>query len=127
MKNDFILTGLTSMSAALMLTWIVEGIITLIYAKQKKYLLFSIWVNAITNPLLNALGIFVFYRLWGQTAWMIYVAVGEIIVLFTEAKLYDAFDRLSGDVLKSKMWYFMLSAITNILSFAAGIVLYKLV
>ncbi len=115
------------MSLALMLTWVVEGITALIYAKEKKYLLFSIWVNAITNPLLNALGLFVVFNFWGQTAWIIYVAIGEIIVLFAEAKLYDAFDRLSGGVLKSKLWYFKLSAIANILSFSAGLLLDKLI
>ncbi|MBR6401319.1 MAG: hypothetical protein IKS17_08910 [Firmicutes bacterium] len=123
MARTELLAGLTAMSAALLLTWAVEGIVTLLLTKNKKYLMFNVWVNALTNPILNALGIFVAYRFGGHTAWVIYVAVGEVIVLFAEAWLYDAFDRLSGDTLKSRLWYFKLSAVTNALSFAAGVVM----
>ena len=125
MTKTEILNGISSMSAALLLTWLVEGIITLLMTRSKKYFMFNVWVNMLTNPVLNFLGIFVAYRLGGQTAWVIFVAIGEVIVLFAEAWLYDALDRFTDDTLKSKLWYLRLSAVTNALSFAAGMVMNK--
>ena len=107
-----------SLLSALVLTIIIEGAVVLLITKDTKILRYSIYCNLMTNPLLNLIGIL--FSALSHTAFIIWVAVGEIAVLISEAALY----RLFGNVPKKKA--FIISLAANLCSFLAGILLDRL-
>ena len=113
MKTEIILAGL---SYAFLLTVAVEGAVTLIFTRQKVFLLYNLCCNALTNPLLNVVGLALAYKMQGFDAKLYYTA-GELLVLFAEAALYAFFDNKRH----SKKYYFCLSLLTNAASLAAGV------
>lgn len=108
---------LFAMAEALLITWMVEGIITAVLTRKARFVLFNFWCNAITNPPLNAMGIFVF----ADRYFLLWAIVGEILVLLTETALYSLFDKKRQSLKR----YFLLSLITNAASVLAGVVLFR--
>jgi len=108
---------LTTLSAALILTVVIEGAVTLILTRSKRFLLFNYWCNCLTNPLLN-LALWFIRRETGDSAYWA-VAIGEIMVLLSEYLLYYIID---GKKLPRRK-YFRLSLITNGASFGIGEIL----
>lgn len=108
-----------TLSSALVLTVVIEGTITLCITRKARYLLFNLWCNALTNPLLNLMlfGI----RCLTDTAWIYWccVLLGEIAVLFAEFAVY----RLADTKKQNTGWYFRLSLVTNAVSFSLGEIL----
>ena len=116
--NDLpLLRILNGMAYALVLTCLIEGCVTLLMKKSAEFLLFNFWCNVITNPLLNAVCIGIFYMTGSAAAYRTAVGAGEIAVLFSEALLYKAFDKGRHGFKE----YFVLSLVTNLISFLSGI------
>ncbi|MBQ6553903.1 MAG: hypothetical protein IJR45_06615 [Firmicutes bacterium] len=113
MRTDVILTGL---SYAFLLTCITEAAVTLIITRKKRFVLYNFCCNALTNPLLNILGIMLMYKM-PHFNMIIYYTAGEFAVLLAETALYAFFDK-NGH---SKKYYFFLSLVTNAVSLAAGL------
>lgn len=72
----------------LILTIIIEGIVMLIMTRSKKWVYYNLLCNMLTNPLLN-LSLFAMSLTLGKNAYYITLVIGEIIVLFGEAWLYN--------------------------------------
>ena len=105
---------LSGLSFALVLTVLTEAVVTLIVTRKRRYVLFNYWCNVLTNPALNLI-LFGVRRITGDAAdWA--VAILEIAVLFAECALYNRFDGHR----RSIRWYFLLSLLTNAVSFGTG-------
>lgn len=111
---------LTNLSAALLLTIAAETPVTAVYARKGRYLLFNFWCNVLTNPLLN-LALFFIRRETGDSAYRA-VAIGELLVLYAEYRLYRLFDENR----RSKRWYFGLSLTTNAFSYTFGVIFFAI-
>ncbi|MBO5561369.1 MAG: hypothetical protein J6A07_06915 [Firmicutes bacterium] len=105
---------------ALALTWLTEGIVTLLLTRRKSFVLYNFWCNALTNPLMNVLGIVLMYKM-PQFDIRIYYTAAETAVILSETTLYAFFDKKRH----SKKFYFLLSLATNAASLAFGAVLSK--
>lgn len=107
---------LTDFSAALILTILIEGLLTLLMTRKPRYLLFNFWCNALTNPLLNLalLGIRCVTDSAGIYACA--VGIGEIAVVLAEYAVYRRVDARQ----QRNSWYFRLSLATNACSFCIG-------
>lgn len=109
-------TLLYGIAAAYITTCVIEGIVTLLMTKSPRFLLFNLWCNTLTNPLLNIGGILVMHFAGGR-AFAAYTVMGEAAVLFAEARLYARFDKRSH----TDAHYFLLSLVTNSVSVIAGL------
>ena len=110
-KLQILLSGI---AVALVLTILIEGIVTLIFTRKWRYVLFNYWCNVLTNPALNLI-LYCVRSITGSDAYSA-VVILEIAVLFTECALYQRFDRHR----RSTRWYFLLSLLTNAVSFGTG-------
>ena len=119
MKPD-ITALIGTLSSALVLTVVIEGTVKLCMTRRARYLLFNLWGNALTNPLLNLMlfGI----RCLTDTAWIYWccVLLGEIAVLFAEFAVYRKVDTEK----QPDKRYFLLSLVTNAVSFGTGLLLH---
>ena len=111
---------LSMLAVPLLLTWIIEGIVVIIFTRKPKFVLYSIWCNIITNPLLNFIGILL-YDNFGIIIYWCWAFVGEILVLFSEMWLYGYFDSHS----LSKKYYFFLSLTANGISVLLGFLILR--
>ena len=107
---------LSNLAYALTLTILIEGAVTLLITRSKRFLLFNYWCNCLTNPLLNLAAWFLLGQTSSGAAYWAFAAVGETLVLFSEYWLYGKFDGRQ----QPKRRYFLLSLVTNAASFAAG-------
>lgn len=107
---------LTNLSAALILTVLTEGILTLLLTRRPRYLLFNFWCNALTNPLLN-LALFGIRCVTDRAGiYACAVGIGEIAVVLAEYAVYRHVDAKQ----QRNQWYFRLSLATNAFSFLTG-------
>lgn len=69
------------------ITCLIEGLLALTFIPHSKWLMASVLVNTVTNPLLNCALLLV---ITSKLIWLYYciLILGEFIVLFTEAFLY---------------------------------------
>ncbi|MBQ4486844.1 MAG: hypothetical protein K6G68_03955 [Oscillospiraceae bacterium] len=105
-----------SLFKALILTVIIEGAVMILMTRDKDKLKHSVYCNLMTNPLLNLIGLLVF-NIFSYKAYIIYVAVGELIVFVSEAKLYGLFGE------KSAKKAYLMSFAANMCSFLSGLIL----
>lgn len=100
---------------ALVLTIVIEGILIYILKRKFIFLLFSIVINVITNLSLNLIvNNFLQSKL---SVYIVGVTILEIIILFTEALVYNI-------LIKKYKKALLLSLILNLTSFCFGFLLY---
>ena len=109
---------LIMLAVPLLLTWIIEGIVVIIFTRKPKFVLYSVWCNIITNPLLNFIGI-ILYNSFGIYIYWCWAVIGEIALLFSEMWLYGFFDNHA----LSKKYYFLLSLTANGISVLLGFII----
>ena len=102
----------------LILTIVIEVPVALLMTKQRRFLLYSIRCNLITNPPLNIAGLLLL-QFFGMTAYICFAVVGESTVVLTEMWLYAVFDHRRSSLRR----YFVLSLVCNAVSFLTGLLL----
>ena len=107
---------LRSMSAALVLTVLIEGTAVLLLTRKLRFLMFSLWCNLLTNPALNLSGFVL--EAAGVPFWC-WVIPGEALVFAAEAWMYRLFDRRQTSVRRCIFF----SCAANGLSFGIGLLL----
>lgn len=107
---------LTNFAAALILTVLIEGIVTILLTRKPRYLLFNFWCNALTNPLLNLALFCIRSAAVSAAIYPCAVGIGEIAVVCAEYTVYRCIDAKK----QSNKWYFRLSLVTNAVSFCTG-------
>ncbi len=99
----------------LVLTILIEGTLILIIKRKLLFVLYSIIINIITNLTLNLIVInFVNSKLW---IYILVVSILEIIILFTEALMYNI-------TIKKYKKALLLSLILNVTSISFGFLFY---
>ena len=102
---------------ALLLTLVIEGIVIYIATKSVKWLLFSIPVNGLTNPILNLCLILVSLYSGSTILYIIVLVVLELAAVAAEAALYRAFSNIK---LKTCL---LISAAANGISVVLGFII----
>mgnify|MGYP003295015298 CR=1 FL=1 len=98
----------------LLLTIIIEGIIIILITRKKKWLVYNIICNLLTNPLLN---LSLLYLVTNNNSFLIPFIIGEILVIIVEWLIYIL---ISND---KKADCFKYSLITNMISLTIGLLL----
>ena len=98
----------------LMLTIILELLLSIILGLRKKDLVYVILVNILTNPLLNSITTFMYIK-YLKNGYVISIIILEILALLTEGLIYKRV------LYYQKINPFVLSLILNIFSFLMGL------
>ncbi len=105
---------MTGFIYALLLTIVVEGIVMLALTRKWRWAYYNFLCNIVTNPLLNLAVMLIFRITQNYGVYYVCVAVGEVLVLVTEAELYHAMtDEKRGRC-------YLRSLVTNACSFGLG-------
>ena len=108
--------GVALLIKALLLTIVIEGIVIVLMTKSVKWLLFSVLVNALTNPVLNLCLLLVSVYSGNLILYITVLVLGELSAVAGEAVLYRAF---TGELLKR---CFLRSAVANAVSLGLGFI-----
>ena len=106
---------------ALLLTIVIEGAVIIIMTRSVKWLLFSIPVNALTNPVLNLCLILVSVYSGNRILYITVLILGELMAVASEATLYKAF---SGDTIRR---CFLRSTVANAVSVGLGFIIMQFI
>ena len=109
--------GIALLIKALILTVVIEGVVIVMMTKSVKWLLFSVPVNALTNPVLNLCLLLVSVYSGNLILYITVLVLGELSAVAGEAVLYRAF---TGESLKR---CFFRSAIANAVSVGLGFII----
>ena len=102
---------------ALLLTIVIEGIVIIVMTRSVKWLLFSIPVNGLTNPLLNLCLLLVGVYSGNRILYITVLILGELSAVAGEALLYRAF---SGNTFRNCLFR---SAVANAVSVGLGFII----
>ena len=109
--------GVALLIKALLLTLVIEGVVIVLMTKSVKWLLFSILVNALTNPILNLCLLLVSVYSGNLILYITVLVLGELAAIVGEAVLYRAF---TGETLRR---CFLRSSIANAASVGLGFII----
>lgn len=102
---------------ALLFTVVIEGIVMLLLTRSGRWVYCSILCNLVTNPVINLVLMLIRRSSGSDALYLTATAVGEVLVLIAEAHLYRF---MTG---AARRRCYLLSAVTNLVSFTAGLVL----
>ena len=104
---------IVNLLVCLLITILIEGVCTAIMTRSFQLVKCNVYCNLMTNPLLNMIAMLIIIN-FSRSFYYAWVVIGEFIVLFGEMLLYRLFSDLS--IKRS----FILSLVTNLLSFTLG-------